>query len=112
MDEYIKVRSGESDFTSECADDEIETKIKDYGFELLPATQTPRSNKDLPTIDAQKSTSTSILLGDYMNIIVVNSGSGLVQGDPGRMQRAGKAGSLRLSASHWTVPVAVLVKLP
>ena len=61
MDEYIKVRSGESDFTRECADDEIEAKVKDYDFELLPATQAPPTNKDSLTIDAQPSTSTSIL---------------------------------------------------
>ena len=61
VDEYIKARSGELDFTRECADDKIETKVKDYGFELLPATQAPSTNKDSPTIDAQQSTSTSIL---------------------------------------------------
>ena len=61
VDEYIKARSGELDFTRECADDEIKTKVKDYGFELLPATQAPSTNKDSPTIDAQQSTSTSIL---------------------------------------------------
>ena len=60
MDEYIKARSGESDFTRECADDEIEAKVKDYGFELLPTTQAPPTNKDSPTTDAQPSTSTSI----------------------------------------------------
>ena len=38
VDEHLKARSGESDFTRECADDEIETKVNDYDFELLPAT--------------------------------------------------------------------------
>ena len=58
MDEYIKARSGESDFTRECADDEIKTRVKDYGFELLPATQAPPTKKHLPTIDGQPSTLT------------------------------------------------------
>ena len=49
--EYIKARSGESDFTGECTNDDTETKVKDYGFELLLGPQTPPYNKDLrPTI--------------------------------------------------------------
>lgn len=51
VDEYIKARSGESDFTGECTNDDTETKVKDYGFELLPGPQTLPYNKDLwPTI--------------------------------------------------------------
>lgn len=42
VDDYIKARSGESNFTSECADDG-----------LLPTTQATQSIKDLRITDAQ-----------------------------------------------------------
>ena len=73
VDEYIKAGSGESDFTRECADDEIEAKVKDYGFELLPATQAPPTNKDSPTTDAQPSTSTSIFPHSFKALKLIDA---------------------------------------
>ena len=42
VDEYIEARSGESDIYSDSCDDE--TKITDYGFEVLQPSQSPPSS--------------------------------------------------------------------